>query len=402
MKKNKLFWIIGAVVVVAAAVIVYFVVTGNNSEETVFNTIEAKNGRIGITITATGEIQPVTQVEVGTQVSGVIEKLYVDFNSVVTKGQLLAEIDRSNLIEQYKQAQAGVSDAESNLTLMQQNYDRVSKLFNKKAATQISLEEAVNKLSVAKNQYATAKSNLQKSEVNLSYAHIFSPISGVILNRAVDEGQTVAASFNTPTLFTIANDLTKMQVEASVDEADIGKVKVGQMVNFSVDAFPDDSFIGTVTSIRMQPTVVSNVVTYSVMINAPNPDLKLLPGMTANTSIIVEEADGIVIPADAFNFTPDAALLAQFAPNLPASGGAQIPELNGNINANHGIVWIQSGQTIHPQVITKGITDRTSFFIPEGLQMGDTVILSVSKVKKTTTSEVKNPFMMRPPQSKSR
>lgn len=394
MKKSKLFWIIGAAIVVVAAILVYFVTTANNSEETVFNTALAQNGRIGITITATGEIQPVTQVEVGTQVSGVIEKLYVDFNSVVTKGQLLAEIDRSNLIEQYKQAQAGVSDAESNLTLMQQNYDRVSILFDKKAATQISLEEAVNKLIVAKNQYATAKSNLQKSEVNLSYAHIFSPISGVILNRAVDEGQTVAASFNTPTLFTIANDLTKMQVEASVDEADIGKVKVGQMVNFTVDAFPDDSFMGTVTSIRLQPTVVSNVVTYSVMIDAPNPDLKLLPGMTANTSIIVQQADGIVIPVDAFNYNPDAALLSEFAPNLPPS--------DGKADASHGIVWIKSGQRIHPQMITKGITDRTSFYIPDGLQLGDTVILSVSKVKKTTASEVKNPFMMRPPQSKSR
>lgn len=394
MKKSKLIWIIGAVIAVAAAVIVYSVIAGKSSEETIFNTAVAKNGQIRITITATGEIQPVTQVEVGTQVSGVIEKLYVDFNSIVTKGQLLAEIDRSNLIEQHKQAQAGVSDAESNLTLMQQNYDRVSKLFEKKAATQISLEEAVNKLSVARNQFATAKSNLQKSEVNLSYAHIFSPISGVILNRAVDEGQTVAASFNTPTLFTIANDLTKMQVEASVDEADIGKVKVGQLVSFTVDAFPDDTFMGKVTSIRLQPTVVSNVVTYSVMIDAPNPELKLLPGMTANTSIIVQQADGIVIQADAFNFKPESALLSEYAPNLP--------RLNETEDATHAIVWIKSGREIYPKLITKGLTDRTSFFIPEGLQLGDTVILSVSKVKKVTTSEVKSPFMMGPPQSKSR
>jgi HlyD family secretion protein len=394
--KKKILIISSIVAILAISAAVWYVMK-SNQQVLVFNTKPAEDGHIEVIITATGEIQPVMQVEVGTQVSGVIEKLYVDFNSVVTKGQLLAEIDKSTLIEQNKQAQASVSDAEGNLTFAQQNYDRVKILFDKKASTQTSLEEAVNKLISAKNQYTTAKSNLQKSEVNLSYAVIYSPISGVILNRAVDEGQTVAASFNTPTLFTIANDLTKMQVEANVDEADIGQVKVGQTVIFTVDAFPDDLFRGTVQSLRLQPTVISNVVTYTVIIEAPNPDQKLFPGMTASTSIIVQQAEGIVIPAEVFNFNPDGDLLRQIEQQE-----VSISMLTEKPDAKQAVIWIKNGSEMRQQIVTKGLSDRTSIHIENGLKKGDTVVLSVNKVKAAKTAEVANPFMPTPPKVKTR
>ncbi|NOU48514.1 MAG: efflux RND transporter periplasmic adaptor subunit [Bacteroidales bacterium] len=394
--KKKILIISSIVAILAISAAVWFVMK-SNQQVLVFNTKPAEDGHIEVIITATGEIQPVTQVEVGTQVSGVIEKLHVDFNSVVTKGQLLAEIDKSTLIEQNKQARASVSDAEGNLTFAQQNYDRVKILFDKKASTQTTIEEAVNKLISAKNQYTTAKSNLQKSEVNLSYAVIYSPISGVILNRAVDEGQTVAASFNTPTLFTIANDLTKMQVEANVDEADIGQVKVGQTVTFTVDAFPDDLFRGTVQSLRLQPTVISNVVTYTVIIEAPNPDQKLFPGMTASTSIIVQQAEGIVIPAEVFNFNPDGDLLRQIEQQE-----VSISMLTEKPGAKQSVIWIKNGSEMRQQIVTKGLSDRTSIHIENGLKKGDTVVLSVNKVKAAKTAEVANPFMPTPPKVKTR
>lgn len=394
--KKKILIISFIVAILSISATVWYVMK-SNQQVLVFNTKPAEDGHIEVIITATGEIQPVTQVEVGTQVSGVIEKLHVDFNSVVTKGQLLAEIDKSTLIEQNKQAQASVSDAEGNLTFAQQNYDRVKILFDKKASTQTSLEEAVNKLISAKNQYTTAKSNLQKSEVNLSYAVIYSPISGVILNRAVDEGQTVAASFNTPTLFTIANDLTKMQVEANVDEADIGQVKVGQTVTFTVDAFPDDLFRGTVQSLRLQPTVISNVVTYTVIIEAPNPDQKLFPGMTASTSIIVQQAEGIVIPAEAFNFNPDGDLLRQIEQQE-----VSISMLTEKPDVNKSAIWIKKRNDMFQRIVTKGLSDRTSIHIEDGLKKGDTVVLSVNKVKAAKTAEVANPFMPTPPKVKTR
>ena len=208
---------------------------------------------------------------------------------MVKKGQKLAELDRSNLNEQLTQAQTSVSNAKSNLTLAQQQYDRVKVLYDNKAATQESYESAVNSLNLAKNQLKTAQSELSRATTNLSYATIYSPIDGVIMDKAVEEGQTVASSFSTPTLFTIANDLTQMQVEAKVDEADIGEVKAGQPVTFTVDAFPDDVFTGTVKEVRINPTVTSNVVTYTVIINAPNPESKLFPGMTASVTIITKK-----------------------------------------------------------------------------------------------------------------
>ncbi|MDL2283522.1 efflux RND transporter periplasmic adaptor subunit, partial [Odoribacter sp. OttesenSCG-928-G04] len=278
MKKRKTILIGSGIIVLA--LILAFVLFRNGGAELQVNTSKVSEKTIEITVMATGYVQPVEEVEVGTQVSGVIEKLYVDYNSVVKKGQLLAELDKMTLQEKLNQAKASLNSAQSDLNYAQQNYNRVKDLYDVKAATLVSYEDAINKLTQAQTSLENAKANLHQAEVNLSYAYIYSPIDGVVLDRSVNMGQTVAASFNTPTLFTIAEDLTKMQVEADVDEADIGQVKLGQKVTFTVDAFNDMIFTGTVSQIRLQPTVTNNVVTYTVIIEAPNPEEKLYPGMT--------------------------------------------------------------------------------------------------------------------------
>ncbi|MDR1055615.1 MAG: efflux RND transporter periplasmic adaptor subunit [Prevotellaceae bacterium] len=366
MKKRILIFSAVVVIVLVATGMLFM---GSSKHNFVFNTAMAKTDSIQIFVTATGYVQPVTKVDVGTQVSGVIEKIYVDFNSQITKGQLLAELDKSTLSEKLSQARASYSTAESDLAFAQQNYDRIKQLYNAKAATLASLEDATNKLTVAKNTVTRSKADVQQAQVNLSYAEIYSPISGVVLNRAVDEGQTVAASFNTPTLFTIANDLTKMQVEADVDEADIGGVKDGQQVSFTVDSYPDDVFTGTVQQIRLQPTVTSNVVTYVVIIEAPNPEEKLYPGMTASVSIITNDIKGLTVPVEALHFTPDNEALKQMNAKAEPS-----------VNRSDKHVWIKDIEGYHRQKLTIGINDGVNVIVSDGLQEGEIVVLSVHQV----------------------
>ena len=390
MKKK----IIIGLIVLAALAIGIKVLTGN-SKELKMNTTTVMEETVEITVTATGYVQPVDKVEVGTQVSGVIEKLYVDFNSQVRKGQLLAELDRSTLIENLNKAQSTVSSAESDLKFAQQNFDRVKQLYEVKAATQTSYEDAVNRMAQAQTSVANAKANQKQAEVNLGYAKIYSPIDGVILNRAVDQGQTVAASFNTPTLFTIANDLKRMQVEAAVDEADIGQVRVEQAVRFTVDAYPNDTFTGTVKQIRLQPTVTSNVVTYTVIVEAPNPDEKLFPGMTASITVLVESEIGLVAPVSAFNFTPSDDVKGKL--NVQSPKGEKPdksekpdkqtkPAERGNRQqakreASQG-VWVRSdGKTVYRDLET-GLNDGVFVIVNKGLNVGDTIILSASLEKK--------------------
>ena len=384
--KKKTIIILSVIVVIL--LVAAFLIFRTGKQDIVINTATVKQDSVQIYVTATGYIQPVTKVDVGTQVSGVIEKIYVDFNSQVTKGQLLAEIDKSTLIEKLLQSKASLSNAESDLTFAQQNYDRTKQLFDSKAATQSSLEDATNKLMQAKNAVTNANSNVQQAQVNLSYAEIYSPISGVVLNRAVDAGQTVAASFNTPTLFTIANDLTKMQVEADVDEADIGGVRDGQPVTFTVDSYPDDVFTGTVQQIRLQPTVTSNVVTYVVIIEAPNPDEKLYPGMTANISIETQNVKGLTVPVEALYFTPD----------TDALKAMHIKPENNNIKINNKgkHVWVKKDSSYHVKNISIGINDGVNTLV-EGLEQGETVVLSVQKVTKQNGKAASNPLMPQPP-----
>ena len=401
--------IIGVIVVIIAGIALK-VLTGNGMELKM-NTAVVKEETVERIVTATGYVQPVDKVEVGTQVSGVIEKIYADFNSHVKRGQLLAELDKSTLSEKLVQAKASVSSAESDLNFAQQNYDRIEKLYDAKAATQTSYEDAINKLSQARTSVANAKANLQQAQVNLGYAEITSPIDGVILDRAVEQGQTVAASFNTPTLFTIANDLKRMKVEAAVDEADIGQVRLGQTVKFTVDAYPDDVFAGTVQQIRLQPTVTSNVVTYTVVIEAPNPDEKLFPGMTANITVIVQSEKGAVIPVSAFNFTPSPEVMEKLKIQLPQDEQQAKPDKQPGQEAHpqrqHSQreapkgVWMKSdGKIVHNKLET-GLNDGVFVVVTKGVNVGDTIILSASLEKKNQkpNQAPTNPLMPRRPSS---
>lgn len=387
MSKKKII-IISLIVLVAGAVAVYFITGG--PKEVQFNTATAEEKTLQTMVTATGYVQPVDKVDVGTQVSGVIEKIYVDFNSQVKKGQLLAELDKSTLSEKLLQSNASLSSAQSDLIYSQQNYDRIKQLYDVKAATQASYEDAVNKLQQAKMAVTNAKANVHQSQVNLSYAEIYSPIDGVVLNRAVEQGQTVAASFNTPTLFTIANDLTKMQVEADVDEADIGQVQVGQKVDFTVDAYSNDTFSGTVKQIRLQATVTSNVVTYTVIVDAPNPDEKLFPGMTASISIITKEEKGISVPGEALIFNPSPDILKRL--NITGDPKA---------GSTHKL-WLKTPDGMMCKSVSVGLDDGINTIITEGIKPGDEIVLSASLEKKKKKEEAAaNPLMPKRPGGRS-
>lgn len=360
---------------------------------------------VQIVVTATGEIQPVYKIDVGTQVSGIVEKIYVDFNATVSKGQLLAELDKSTLLEQVRQSEATLSDAESNLQFISQNYERVKQLYEKNAATKEAYEDATNQLIQAKNKVTTSKSNLQKAQVNLSYAKIYSPISGVVLNKAVEEGQTVAASFSTPTLFTIANDLKQMQVEADVDEADIGRVKVGQSVTFTVDAFPDDVFTGIVKQVRLEPTITSNVVTYTVIIDAPNPQEKLFPGMTAAVTIITKNQYGIVIPMQAIYFTPDEKEKKELQKqNITVQDDfvSQEEVTNSLKEVDKKSIWVKNGNELKRKTVKIGVNDGVKVLVDSGIKEGESVVLSLSEKKVIKEESSSSGLKMGPPERKKR
>ena len=271
MKKKTI--IIASLILVLA--VCAFLFLRPSKKEIIWTTQVIEPATVELSITATGYVQPVDQVEIGTQVSGEIEHIYVDYNSKVTKGQLIAELDKSTLNERLTQTLANEKSSQAALTLAEQTYNRTKELYDAKAATLKEFEQATSQLVQAQSAYENAKTNVREARVNLSYAEIYSPIDGIVLDRQVEEGQTVAASFSTPTMFIIAKDLKNMQVEADIDEADIGQVALGQRVIFTVDAYPTLSFEGTVGQIRLQPTVTNNVVTYTVIINAQNPDEKL-------------------------------------------------------------------------------------------------------------------------------
>ena len=396
MKKKTRIWIIVAVVVVAGVVLA--ATLGKPKEVVVVNSEDCTKGMIETNVTATGEIQPVYKVEVGTQVSGIVEKMYVDYNSEVKKGQLLAELDKSLLQEQVKQARANLSTAQSSKALAQKNYDRIKKLYEQKAATQEEYDQAETSLEQAKNQLTTAQSSYDRSLTDLKYAEIYSPIDGVILSKAVEEGQTVASSFSTPTLFTIAKNLTDMQLEAKVDEADIGQVKEGQTVRFTVDAFPGDIFNGTVRQIRLVPTVTSNVVTYTVIIDAPNDDGRLYPGMTANITIVTKQQNGLIIPMEATQFSIEPAMKA-----FAEKEGYEIvnsEKLKGESESNAGVYCLE-GKKIVQHEITLGINDGANVVVESGIDEGDKVVLSVNRERMGKGKE-EGGFRMGPPERKRR
>ncbi len=384
MKNKKLWMGIGAVVIIA--LIVWLLSGGKKEQKTEFETAKVERQNIHTSITATGTIEPVTSVTVGTQVSGIVSKLYVDYNSVVKKGQIIAELDKTNLISELNTAKANLSSAQSTLNYEQANYSRYKTLYDKGLVSADEYESARLSYDKARQQVATSRESVQKAQTNLGYATITSPIDGVVLSKSVEEGQTVAASFNTPELFTIAKDLTDMRVIADIDEADIGGVKEGQRVSFTVDAFPDDKFEGEVTQVRQQATTESNVVTYEVVISAPNYDLKLKPGLTANVTIFTMEKDNMLaVPAKALRFMPNEALLQK---------DQKIEDVEAPTK-----VWTLEGNTFKAHAVQTGTTNGMVTEIVSGISEGTEVLVDFTISGGEASGQeqqTSNPFMPKP------
>jgi HlyD family secretion protein len=401
--KKKVFIISSVVVIIAVIVLLIFKPFKKKDAEATFETIKVERGNITNIVTATGTIEAVISVNVGTQVSGIINKVYVDFNDVVKKGQLLAEIDKKSLTNQLEQSKASVDQAQAQLNFQEATFNRMKALFEKKLIAQSDYDQALYNYENAKASLTNANAAYDRNKVNLDYATIYSPIDGVVLNRAVEEGQTVAASFNTPTLFTIANDLTQMEVQTSVDEADIGKVKKGQRVEFTVDAYVDLKFEGTVSEVRLQPVTTNNVVTYVVILNAPNPDKKLMPGMTASATIFIDEKENtLIVSGKALRFTPSQAYMQKMfakmaadrkSKGLPAGAPAAGIRSTGPGFGKEGgkVVWVKDGKGgIRPNPIKTGIDNGNNIEVVSGLKEGDEVIISMSGDGSSTTKKTES------------
>lgn len=399
MKKGKKI-LVAVVVLLLGGGIAYLTLSGKEESLIVAKTSPVETGTISTVVTATGTIEATKQVEVGTQVSGVVEKIYVDYNSVVKAGQLIAELDKENLSELLSQAQSAYDVALNEQRYLQTIFDRQKSLYASSVISKSDYQEAEYNLKTAKGTTQQRLSDLKKAKTNLGYANIYSPINGVVLSRDVDEGQTVAASYSTPTLFTIAEDLREMQVEADVDEADIGNVKKGQRVTFTVDAFPDESFTGSVTQVRLNATTTSNVVTYTVIIKSDNPDLKLKPGLTATVSIFTMEIKDVqIVPAQAVNFVPDQKLLKAYnqfeAPNA-------IDDINLLAGEGQHILWVKGVDGLKPRPVLLGANDGIHYQVSAGLADGEMVVTDLSREKAAAEkpeeqSDASSPFMPKPP-----
>lgn len=405
MKKriSKIWVPVGVIAIVA--VVIFLFSQRKPKEEISFETVKVETGNIQNSITATGTIEPVTSVSVGTQVSGIVSKLYVDYNSVVRKGQVIAELDKTNLLSELSSAQSNLESARSEyqsqvstLNYQKANYQRYTNLFNKGLVSADDYEtarlsyltacEAVDK---AKAQIGVMEQNVAKAKTNLGYATITSPIDGVVLSKSVEEGQTVAASFSTPELFTIAKDLTNMQVVADVDEADIGNVKEGERVTFTVDAYPDDTFTGRVMQVRQEATTNNNVVTYEVVISAPNSDLKLKPGLTASVTIYTSEKTGVTcVPSKALRFTP----------TKETVGNRKIVDVNAKNK-----VWVLKEGSIVARKVSVGMTDGIKTQILDGVSPGESIISDIKVTggeEQNTPEQETSPFAPGPPGKKKK
>ena len=374
-------------VTLAAIILAAIIITACSSEQKVnYKSATVQRQDISTSITATGTIEPVTEVEVGTQVSGIIDKIYVDYNSEVKRGQIIAELDKTNLMSTLASQRANLTSVQSALAYQKANYERQKSLFDKGLISANDFEQARLSYVQAQQQVTTARQSVKRAETDLGYATITSPINGVVLSKAVEEGQTVAASFSTPTLFTIAQDLTDMRVIADIDEADIGEVKEGQRVSFAVDAFPNDTFEGYVTQVRQQATTESNVVTYEVVISAPNADLKLKPGLTANVTIFtLEKNDVLTVAAKALRFSPNEALIAEDENIEPCEAKNRL--------------WARDGKTFKAFPVEVGVSNGTMTEIVSGVKAGTEVLADMvfDAVNEGGDSQQKsNPFMPGP------
>ena len=365
MKKLRISKIWIAVLVVVIIAVAAWALSGGKKEEDInFKQEAVSEQTLQSSVTATGTIEAVTSVTVGTQVSGIVNKLYVDYNSQVKKGQVIAELDKTNLLSELNTAKANLASAQSSLNYQLANMSRYLTLYKKGLVAADDYENALLTYRQAKEQVASAKENVQKAQTNLGYATITSPIDGTVISKSVEEGQTVAASFNTPELFTIAKDLTNMQVVADVDEADIGDVKEGNRVTFTVDAYPDDVFEGTVKQVRLEATTTNNVVTYEVVISAPNADLKLKPGLTANVTIMTQERAGVLaVPNKALRFTPTKETVGKDIKIVDCKGKNK--------------VWTLANNTLTAHPVTIGQSDGIHTEITKGMKKGQKIVTEI-------------------------
>ena len=365
MKKLRISKIWIAVVVIVIVAVAAWAMSGGKKEEDInFKEEKVALKTLQNSVTATGTIEAVTSVTVGTQVSGIVNKLYVDYNSQVKKGQVIAELDKTNLLSELNTAKANLASAQSSLNYQAANMERYKTLYKKGLVSADEYENALLTYRQAKEQVASSKENVQRAQTNLGYATITSPIDGTVISKSVEEGQTVAASFNTPELFTIAKDLTNMQVVANVDEADIGGVKEGDRVTFTVDAYPDDTFEGTVKQVRLEATTTNNVVTYEVVISAPNADLKLKPGLTANVTIYTQERSGVLAVANkALRFTPTKETVGKDMKIVDCKGKNK--------------VWTLNDKTLTAHPVTIGQSDGINTEITKGLKQGDKIVTEI-------------------------
>ncbi|MDP4213174.1 MAG: efflux RND transporter periplasmic adaptor subunit [Bacteroidota bacterium] len=417
MKKMRIVWIV--ILIAAAATGIWYFKFHRKEKPVVLDTEKPAYGYIAMSVTATGTVQPVDTVSVGTQVSGTIKYVYADFNSRVKKGQLVAELDKSLLNAQVNQFQANLQVAKSQLIYQESTYNRQNLLYQAGAISKADYETAMYLYNTAKANVQSVQAQLDAALKNLSYANIYSPVDGVVMLRNVNIGQTVASSFSTPTLFIIAKDISKMQVQAAVDEADIGNVKQNQRATFTVDAFPESLFSGTVEQIRLEPTISANVVTYSTIIKAPNDDLQLKPGMTANIVIYTkEENNALLISARALKFKPDPSLDKQFkigALNMDSAGG-----LNGSrrkkgtgvrrpdsiskktndttvvITPQKAFVWVKENDSLVQKKISIGLNDDTHVQVLRGLTTDDEVVDAIQNPllePQASSAPAKSPFM---------
>ena len=360
-------------------------------------------------ISATGTLEPVDQVEVGTQVSGDIAEIFVDFNSKVKKGQVIAELDKSKLQSTLDQVEIALHSAEIDYQYKANTYQRILALSQSNSASAVDLEQAEYNMNAAKYDLERSQNDVAQAKLNLSYATIKSPIDGVVLKRAVDVGQTVAASMSTPTLFVIAKDLKQMKVMADVDEADIGSVKKGQKVTFTVDAFQNETFTGKVQEVRLSPTTTSNVVTYTVVINAKNPKLKLLPGMTATCTIVTKEVkNALTIPVKALKFNPANGTAFAKPENLPpppdmGARRKKPKQASADAAQSEAEVWINVNGNLAPHPVTIGMNDGVNVQVLKGLELGDSVVVS-QEARAAATAEKSggSPFMPSPPGKKKK
>ncbi|MBS1572173.1 MAG: efflux RND transporter periplasmic adaptor subunit [Bacteroidetes bacterium] len=395
MKNNKK--IIWGILILALIIGGWFYLKRKETPKIELQTTQPVMGSISTTVTATGTIQPVDTIAVGTQISGIIKNLYVDFNSTVKKGQLLAVLDPDLYQDQVNQYKANLANAKSNVNFNEINFNLQSQLYKIGAISKADYDTALNSYNQAKVQVNAVLAQLASAQKNLSLTNIYSPIDGTILNRNVSQGQTVASSFSTPQLFSIAKDLSKMQVRTSVDEADIGNVKVGDSVTFSVEAYPTETFKGTVTEIRLHPTVSSNVVKYITMVNADNSDLKLKPGMTADINIQTSDTPNVMkIPIGAISYQPDSLVTKVYTVVGGQKGNHKRnnPEVSQNQNSNLAHVWILgANNSLTKKKIKTGVSNDTDIQVVSGLNVNEKIVVGSTVVSTANNTSQSSPFL---------